>query len=180
MPLPAALSQAWLRRALVAAAVVGMLPVVTSCGLQFRNDHRLSFITPRENQKVSVPFPVRWRMSDFLVTGLRQGPTTSRTGYFALFVDRTPIKPGQTIAAVNADDPSCHDTRACLTPSYLAEKGVYTTTKTAVRLTEVADLSNHESEQYHTATVVLMNTAGRRIGESAWSVEFKMHVGESS
>jgi hypothetical protein len=149
-------------------------------GLEFRNDHRLSFLTPRENQLVSVPLVVRWTMSDFTVAGPHQAPVGSHTGYFALFVDRTPIRPGQTLAAVNSDDPSCRDTKLCLMPSYLAHEGVYTATEPMVRLAQIADLSNHESVQYHTATVVLMSTAGERINESAWNLEFKMRASDGT
>ena len=59
---------------------------------------------------------------------------------------------------------------------YLARKQVYTTTKDEFTLQDVSDiLGNSLSTQFHSATVILLNTAGVRIGESAWTVEFRMH-----
>jgi hypothetical protein len=136
----------------------------------------MTITSPHENELVSAPFTLRWTMKDFTVAGRGVGPVENHTGYFAVFIDRAPVRPGQTLAAVSKNTPSCQHTTLCMTPSYLAGEQVYVTTKDELRLQSVADiLSNNESTQFHTATVILMNTAGKRISESAWTVEFKMH-----
>jgi hypothetical protein len=145
-------------------------------GLEFHNDNRMKITSPHENDLVSAPFTLRWTMKDFTVAREGGGPVEDDTGYFAVFIDRAPVKPGQTLAAVSTNTPSCQHTTLCTTPAYLAGEQVYVTTNDEVRLRSVADiLSNNESTQFHTATVILMNTAGERISESAWTVEFKMH-----
>jgi hypothetical protein len=166
------------------AAAVGALLVASTAGcatslhgLEFHNDNRMKIISPQENVLVRTPFTLRWTMKDFTVTGVGKGPVNNDTGYFAVFVDHSPVKPGQTLNAVNKNTPSCQHTTACTTRTYLAQEQVYTTTKDFLTVPLVADISgNNESTQYHTATVVLMDTAGRRISESAWSVEFRMHA----
>jgi hypothetical protein len=164
--------------ALAGVALMASAGCATSLdGLEFHNDNRLTISSPHENAKVVVPFTLHWTMSDFTVVAAGQGPVASDTGYFAIFVDRSPVKAGQTLNAVNKNTPSCKDTALCTTKSYLAREQVYTTTKDQLRLGSVADIvGNNESTQYHTATVVLMDTAGRRISESAWSVEFRMRA----
>jgi hypothetical protein len=170
------------RRALLAlAAGVSLALGATGCatslhGLEFHNDNRMKITSPHQNQLVSDPVTLSWTMKDFAVAGLGDGPVQNDTGYFAVFIDRAPVKPGQTLAAVSGNTPSCQHTTLCTTKSYLAGEQVYTTTKDEIRLPPIADLlNNHESTQYHQATVILINTAGERISESAWTVEFRMH-----
>jgi hypothetical protein len=145
-------------------------------GLEFHNDNRMKITEPHQNDLVSAPITLRWTMTDFTVAAQGAGPVNDDTGYFAVFIDRSPVKPGQTLTAVSKHTPSCEHTTLCTTKSYLAGEQVYTTTNDELRLRSVGDiLSNNESTQFHTATVILMNTAGERISESAWSVEFRMH-----
>jgi hypothetical protein len=164
------------------AVVSGLLVGATGCAtslstLQFRNDNRMKIVAPHQNQKVAAPVTLRWTIKDFAVAPQGPGPTAKDTGYFAVFVDRSPVRPGQTLAAVNHRNPTCAHSTLCLSKSYLAGEQVYTTTKDQLVLPQVADISgNQQSTQFHTATVILMNTAGHRIGESAWSIEFKMHA----
>ncbi len=171
-----------LSRAVVVAAagalsLLGTGGCATSLhGLEFHNDNRMKIVEPHQNELVANPVTLRWTMRDFTVAGPGAGPVNDDTGYFAVFVDRAPVKPGQTLAAVSKHTPSCQHTTLCTTKSYLASEQVYTTTKDAITLPAIADLLNNQlSTQYHTVTVVLMNTAGERISESAWSVEFRMH-----
>lgn len=168
----------------VVAVIAGgtMLMSASACatslsGLQFHNDHRMKILNPHENERVTAPVTLRWTMKNFTVARAQQGPVNNGTGYFAVFVDRSPVRPGQTLASVNHRNPTCAHSTLCLSRSYLASEQVYTTTKDELVLPQVADISgNQQSVQFHNATVVLMNTAGHRIGESAWTVEFKMHA----
>ena len=146
-------------------------------GLQFHNDKRLKITSPRENQLVTPPFTLRWTMRDFTVAGPGKGPVNDHTGYFAIFIDHSPMKPGKSLNAINKHDAACVDAAVCTTKDYLARKQVYTTTKDEFTVQDVSDiLSNKLSTQFHTATLVLLNTAGLRIGESAWTIEFRMHA----
>ncbi|HWC36378.1 MAG TPA: hypothetical protein VG650_16340 [Mycobacteriales bacterium] len=170
-----------LRRRLAAAAGAIVLTSSSGCatslhGLEFHNDKRLKITFPHENELVTTPFTLRWTMRDFTVAEPGKGPVNDSTGYFAIFVDRSPIKPGRTLAAINQSSPSCERSTLCTTKAYLAREQVYTTTANQLTLHSVADiLSNKLSTQFHTATVVLLNTAGERFSESAWTIEFRMH-----
>lgn len=171
-----------LRRILPAAAAAIVIVSSAGCatslhGLEFHNDKRMQITSPHENELVATPFTLHWEMRDFTVAGPGAGPVNDHTGYFAVFVDRAPIKPGQTLSAIYKNDPSCEHSTLCTTRSYLARQQVYTTTHDSLTLRSVADrLGDHESTQYHTATVVLLNTAGQRFSESAWTKEFRMRA----
>ena len=92
-----------------------------------------------------------------------------------MFVDRTPIKPGQTLDAVASGDHYCETNPQCPDRAYLREHDVYTTTKTSVRLSRISNLpGSRAAEQLHSVTVVLLDTAGHRIGESAWQLDFRL------
>lgn len=158
-----------------------LLAVLTGCGLthlqdlNFRVDKRLHFVSPDDRSTVARSFTVRWTMSDFTVVPQDSQAPTRDAGYFAVFVDRTPIKPGQTMKSVASDDLACQRDPKCPSTSYLKNLGVYTTTATSVHIAEVGDVNNDKQHlQHHYVTVVLMDTAGHRIGESAWELDVRI------
>jgi hypothetical protein len=52
---------------------------------------------------------------------------------------------------------------------------VFTTTNTSLKLPLIPDLTNtKEKLQLHRITIVLMDTAGHRIGESAWELDVRI------
>ena len=167
-----------LRRVL--PAVVGCL-VATGCGithmqdLSFRVDNRLHFTTPKARTKVHQPLTVAWTIHDFRVAPAGSEPPSKDAGYFAVFVDRTPIQPGQTMRAVADGDTSCKHDPKCPDAAYLAQHEVFTTTATTLTLPQIPNvLGSTDKVQSHTITVVLMDTAGHRIGESAWQLDVRI------
>jgi hypothetical protein len=169
-----------LDRALVAAAAVLLGGSTAACTLQvsnlnFRVDKRLHFTAPRDRELVTEPVTVSWRMRDFTIEAPHSAPPSRRAGYFAIFVDRSPIRPGQTLDAVAHGDRACELDPHCPNPSYLAARQVYTTTHTSFTLHRVAVLTGTaDNTQLHDVTVVLLDTSGRRIGESFWTRTFAM------
>lgn len=162
------------------AAVLVALPLA-GCGLthlqdlNFRVDDRLHFVSPEDRSTVGRSFTVTWTMDDFTVAALGSAPPSKDAGYFAVFVDRTPIKPGQTMKSVVHDDLACQRNPRCPTPGDLRDLGVYATTGTSVHVAQVADVSgDKERLQHHSVTIVLMDTAGHRIGESAWELDVRI------
>lgn len=149
-------------------------------GLQFVADKRLHITAPRSLALVHVPVTLRWRISAFTITGPHRGPASERTGYFAVFVDLAPVRPGQTLRAVAAGDPACLRTPGCPNPTYLAARGVYTTTQTSLTLSNIPPVNSYQQIQLHEVTIVLLNTDGRRIGESAWYIDFRLSQGGGS
>lgn len=156
--------------------------VLAGCGLtqldslNFRIDDRLQFTAPESRALVGQPVTLAWTIRDFAIRAPGSAPPSRDAGYFAVFVDRTPVKPGHTLADIASGDPSCETDPACPDRDYLRQRQVYTTTRTTFRLPQIPNLAgNDDDEQLHTVTVVLMDTAGHRIGESAWQLDFRLH-----
>lgn len=142
--------------------------------LAYRQDHRLEFTSPRPYELVELPVTLSWTMNDFRIVEPGTRAPERSTGYFAIFVDTTPVKPGHTLRDITDSDYACDRADDCPDAQYLADRGVYTTTSTSMELDVVPELPSSETEQLHEATVVLLDSAGRRIGESAWRIPFKL------
>lgn len=166
----------------IAAAVVAATVGLGGCGIEhinelaFRVDNRLHFVSPASRSEVHNPVTLRWTMRDFQVEAPGSAPPTRDAGYFVVFVDQAPVKPGDSLRSVGSSDPFCRqDPASCLTPTYLANQGVFPTTRDTITLPDVTNIvGNREAVQLHTFTVILMNTAGVRIGESAWELDLRM------
>ena len=120
--------------------------VFASCGQDqaFRIDERVRVIAPEDRAEVSLPVTVRWEAE-----GLKE-PS------FGVFVDRTPVRPGKPVVA-----------------EVTRKDAVFKTTETEVVIPAVAEGEEGKRER-HTATIVLLDPSGRRIGESAWDVVFEV------
>jgi hypothetical protein len=165
--------------ALLAVPTLIVLVLLGGCAdyseLQFVQDHRLTFTAPGNNELVETPFKLKWRMDDFEVLPKRsKAEPTDDAGYYAVFVDLAPVKPNHTLDDVGNDDPACESDPRCPDQEYLNAKGVYVTRKPQITLDVVAPLPTKERVQRHEVTVVLLDSEGRRIGESAWWLKFKM------
>jgi hypothetical protein len=161
--------------------VVAAAVVLAGCGithpqnLNYRVDKRLHFIEPRSRTLVHAPVTVRWTIRGFTIEAPGTAPPRRDAGYFAVFVDRAPIKPGQTVRAVASGDRVCQDDPACPDEQYLEQRRVYTTAVPSLTLTIIPPLAGHsERVQYHAITVVLMSTDGHRLGESSWELDVRM------
>jgi len=173
------------RYAWLVAATLALATATSGCAfglhnLSFVNDTRLHFTAPRQRALVHLPVTITWTMSDFDVVSpgaeLPSGHSgdSGDAGYFGVFVDRAPVHPGQTVTSVA--DHLCRVTPGCLTTTYLANRGVYTTTSDSITLTVLSLLNTYQKTQTHEVTVVLLNTAGQRIGESAWYIDFRFRA----
>lgn len=140
--------------------------------LSFRVDKRVAITSPKDRSDVSLPITLRWNVHDFNVkTSYSQG------GSFAVFVDESPVPPGKPLSWVARNDADCPDPAACITADYLAKKGIYQTTDTSVVISEipgVVEISKDDEKKQHRAVIVLLDNAGKRIGEIAYDVTFKL------
>lgn len=168
-------------RARVALLLVLAL-LAPACGithisdLRFTVDDRLHWVSPPDRARVAQPLTLRWTMRDFTVWHPGDDPTLPNSGYFAVFVDQTPIKPGQTMKAVARGDRFCQRTPGCPDKTYLENHQVFTTSDTTLVIHDIATLPNDkEIWQLHVITVVLMSPTGHRIGESAWERDVRIH-----
>ena len=164
-------------RGLLAGALAVAL---SSCGLtelenlNFRVDDRLEITAPEARALVKQPVTVSWTMRDFTIQAPGSAPPSRDAGYFAVFVDQTPIKPGESLEAVASGDRACEIDPKCPDTVYLREHLVYTTTKTSLRIPPIANGAGTDDIDRHSITIVLLDTAGRRIGESAWQVDVRI------
>ena len=158
------------RRIRLAALVLAgatLLPACAVSGLGFANDHRVKIITPKDRAKVDLPVTITWRAPK-IQRSATKGP------FFVVFLDRAPIRPGQSLRAV-ADD-TCNRTPGCPDLSYLRDRYVFVMKTTSLTLDVVPKKSGQRTgaKESHEATIVLVDADGRRMGEAAYKVEFSV------
>lgn len=163
-------------RALAALAVLGTTACVPQ-GLAFRLDDRLTITAPQDRAEVTLPVTIDWEVEDFDVVEPGTAPREG-AGYFAVFVDRAPVPPGKTLAHVARKDTGCRPADGCPDAEYLASRGIYTTTDTQLVLEQLPRGDDEDRRERHTATIVLLDGAGARLGESAFEVVFEVDRGE--
>jgi hypothetical protein len=151
------------RRGLSAVlALVGLM--MTGCAggpRAFVADSGLEITSPPALAEVTPPFTVTWTAS-------------TADGSYAVFVDRDPIRPGRGMRDV-ADD-QCKRVAGCPDVAYLAQRGVYLTRADHVEvpaLLPIGGVEGRSSHPVHTLTIVRLGLDGRRVGDAAWSVEFR-------
>lgn len=157
-----------------AVALVLLLSGCVSQGLAFRVDDRLDITAPVERSEVTLPVTVRWDVRDFQV--LEAGAATERprgkAGYFAVFVDGTPQPPGKTLAWLAREDRSCRPSDGCPDAEYLAARNIYSTSSQQITFAQLPRPSDETKKERHYVTIVLLDPAGTRIGESAFQTSF--------
>lgn len=162
------------------ATAIGAVVALAGCGLthlddlNFRVDDRLAFVSPEARSTVHAPVTIAWTMDDFRIAAQDSEPPSRDAGYFAVFLDQSPIEPGHTLADVADGDTLCEGRPGCPDKAYLVDHDVYTTTATSLELPVISDIPGSEEElQLHTITIVLMDTSGHRIGESSWQLDLR-------
>ena len=156
------------------AAVVSLLTSgCVSQGLAFRLDKRVTIDAPEARSTVTLPVTVRWSVKDFQVVDPGSAAETNdHTGYFGVFVDQTPQPPGKTLAWVARKDRSCRKSDGCPDAQYLAARNIYSTSQMQITFDQLPRPSDKNQKERHNVTIVLLDAQGRRIGESAFYVEF--------
>jgi len=147
--------------ALAAGTALLLLAGCATQGLAFRTDDRVDIVSPGSGDEVEVPFTLRWTADDVDDT-------------FGVFVDRAPQPPGEPLSWLTRGDEGCDESRGCPDAEYLAQRGVYTTTEHSLVVDRVPPVDDGRRCQEYEATVVLLDDAGRRRGESAWAVRFRV------
>lgn len=147
--------------------VLAMCLALGACGtngLEFSRDGRLLVVSPRQRAEVHLPVRISWRTRGLAVDGGEP--------YFAVFLDRAPVHPGQSLRAV-ADD-ACNRTPGCPDAQYLRDRNVFVTKANSVTVDAVPKHSGQRTgaSEAHEAVVVFVDAQGRRIGESAHTVQF--------
>ena len=162
------------RRGGSAVAAVCCLLLLAGCvpqGLAFRVDDRLTITSPKDRAEVTLPLTVSWEIRDFTVVG--PGGTTAgdHSGYFAVFVDQAPQPPGKKLSWIVRKDANCRPSEGCPDAEYLATRHIFSTTDTHITFQQLPRPPRSGQKEWHSITVVLLDPAGKRIGESAFQVD---------
>lgn len=150
------------------ALVLALALVASGCGvtgLAFRQDDRLSFVTPDDRAEITLPVTVRWEVEDFEVG--------EGAGSFAVFVDRAPQPPGKTLDWLARDDDTCRTEDGCPDATWFATRDVFPTIEREVTIEQLPARSDDRRER-HEVTVILLDEEGRRVGETGWTLEFQV------
>lgn len=161
------------RRHRRAAGAVLCMIALSGCaeGLQFRNDHRLEFLSPEARDRVTAPLTVSWTMDDFTPSGL-DGSREDDRGAFAVFVDQAPMPVGKDLRWLFRSDSSCKRDARCPSEQQLRDRGVLVTTETSVKIDVLPRVGAGTGDEQHYVNVVLLDGTGHRIGESGWYLPF--------
>ncbi len=138
------------RAGLLAAALAATQ--LAACGqLLFRQSDRLEMLAPANYSKVREPLILRWAARDF---------SAPADGAFAVFVDRDPMPPGETLDYFAPDD----------------REGIHVLDATQLRIEVLAPLVGVDpaEQNHHAVTVVMLDRSGRRLGEYAGFTEFNV------
>ena len=146
-------------------------------GLAFRVDQRLTFSSPEERATVELPVVLDWEIRDFDVVE-PGGAVQDDEGYFAIFVDRAPIPPNESLSWIGRKDRSCRAADGCPDEEYLNSRGVYTTSQTELALTSIPRTTDGDRIERHRVIVVLLDASGTRVGETAFELVFNLDRGE--
>ena len=133
-------------------------------GIAFREDDRLSFVSPGDRDEVTLPVTITWEVEDFDVP---------EDGSFAVFVDRAPQPPGKTLEWLARNDETCRSDDGCPGEEWFAQRDVFPTTDTQHTIDRLPARSDDRREM-HEITVVLLDADGRRVGETGWTLELQV------
>jgi len=153
-----------------------LFPACAVHGLNFRQDKRLTIITPKDRAKVRLPVTIQWTLYDFRITG-PDSEDRRDAGYFGVYVDRAPQPPGETQVSLVKDDPPCRrQPSSCETADYLNQANIFAVTTTTFTIDQLpAPPTNAvKRRELHEMTIVFLNGRGERIGESAYRLQFEV------
>jgi hypothetical protein len=133
----------------------------------WRTDQHVTIVAPHQLALASPPVTLSWRTHAL--------PPASRE--FAVFIDRRPVKPGESLRAIANGDQSCLRNAGCPDPAYLRARNVFLTAGTRISIpyfAQLSGISGADQPSVHEATVVLIDAGGRRVGEYAYTVQFRV------
>ena len=152
-------------RAALLGVAVALLGGCAASGLSFRQDDRISIVTPGDHDRVELPLTIEWRAEGY-------------EGYVAVFVDGTPMRPGRGLLSLVPEDDACHERAVCPDAAWLADHEVFVTRSSSIVIDRLPDRrGNKRGTDRHQLTIVLLDDDGTRRGESAFVREFIVERG---
>lgn len=157
-----------LRRLAGAALLAGL--VCAGCarpGLTLGSQNLVRITEPRELATVSLPMTMRWAGIP-----LRAEPA-SKAPFYAVFIDHPPIEAGQNLVVLV--DRQCQKEAGCANVAYFATHGVFITRMPWVTITNLPGaLGQTPKDNLHQAVVIMVDSAGNRIGGWSSIVDFRL------
>jgi hypothetical protein len=162
-------------------AAVLLLFATSACGvhgLDLKTDKRLTFISPKDRAKVTLPLTISWRVHGFTVTG-PDGSQRSDAGYFGVYLDRAPQPPNRSQSWLLRDDTDCKRFSTCAHADVLAQSNIFSTQQPHFTIAQLPlpPTSSVKRREFHDVTVALLDGRGDRIGESAFRLRFEVDRG---
>jgi hypothetical protein len=157
-------------RLAIAAGLVSLL--LTGCArdhIALRADTSIHINAPRELDRVRLPVTINWAAKGASVAK----DLTSAGPFYAVFVDRPPIRAGTSLRSLIDDD--CRKQPGCPDLSWFAERFVFVTGDLNLTLPTVpADATGTRTGADHThrVSIVRVDANGVRLNEAVASVEF--------
>lgn len=142
------------RVALLTLAALAALQLTGCEQYLFRQSDRVQITTPQIYTTVREPLIIRWQAQDF---------AAPQDGSFAVFIDRDPMPPGDTLSDFPLNE----------------RDGIHVLDQTSLHIDVLpAQVGVDPAEQnHHDVTVVLLDRQGHRIGEYAGFTEFTVTRG---
>lgn len=151
----------------VLAVLAALLAGCAVSGLAFRVDDRVEITHPEDRASVTLPVTITWTVDGFDVAG-------PDAGRFGVFVDRAPQPPGEGLDWFARDDDSCRPEDGCPDAEYFRQRQIHATSDTSFVIDALPPPSTSRGPERHEVTIVLLDGDDRRIGESAFHVEFEV------
>jgi hypothetical protein len=141
-----------MRRA--AALVLAALAALQLTGCEqylFQQSDRVQIVSPQIYSTVPEPLTIHWQTKGFSAPG---------DGSFAVFVDRDPMPPGESLNYFGQQD----------------RDGIHVLTATSLHIDVLSQQVGVDPAErnHHDVTVVLLDSSGHRIGEYAGFTEFNV------
>lgn len=157
---------------LVAALAVALS--VGACGGPMEQDDSVRFLSPPDRARVTLPVVIDWKpdRATFRAAGF-DGTAQPDRGLYAVFIDRSPIAPGEHIESLADGDRLCTTAPGCPDRRWLADRGVHLTRRSRLSLAHLPASGRPAGGlRRHRATVVKLDGRGVRHGEASWSLVF--------
>ena len=149
------------RRLVVVTLVALVLPSCAARGIDFFIDDRVAIVAPTDGEEVELPLEIRWEVQDF------------EGRFVVLLDDARPMRPGSDLRSLVGSDDTCHRDDTCLSDAWLADRDIYVTDATTLRIDRLPDRSGARSDRdVHEVSIVLIDESGRRSSEAVFRREF--------
>lgn len=157
-----------IRASTLVAVLVAAATLLTGCrtsGLVFAKS-QFHITSPGTSSTTTLPLKISWNAGSLARPGDR----------FAVFLDRETIQPGQNVLRLIPD--SCKQIPTCSREQFLEQEKVWLTAQPSLVLEVLPSTipADHRGgKEYHSLTVIILDSSLRRTGEEFATTDFVYH-----